>query len=259
GHAEWLPAPGTHPRRTLIHNRIAAHEDPHHARGDESFVEISAGDPPAGWRVIVYRDPSEAFAVVRWFAWSVLGAGVLGLLLSGGAAYLLAIGFSKRIDRMADGTRRLAAGDLAHRVSDAAPDALGELAGAFDGMADALEATRRGLEQSHAELERSNRQLLEASRLKDEFLANTSHELRTPLNGILGSLGLLQDGLCDSPEEERESILEALQCARNLNALIEDVLEVSRIEAGRLSLATQAGPGAAPPGRGRQRGAPPRA
>src|SRR5262249_44088170 len=122
GHAEWLPGSRGNAHRALIHNRISAHEDPGNEQGDESFVELTAGASPAGWRVLVYRDPSEAFAVVRWFAWSVLGAGVLGLLLSAGVAYGLARGFSRRIDHLADGTRRLAADELAHRVSDPTQD-----------------------------------------------------------------------------------------------------------------------------------------
>ena len=239
GHAEWLPDPRSATRPSLIHNHVSAHEDPTNRRGDDSFVEVSTGERPAGWRVLVYRDPSEAFAVVRWFAWSVLGAGVLGLLLSAGVAYLLARGFSRRIDHLADGTRRLAAGEQAYRVSDDRRDELGELADAFNRMADVLHAARQGLEHSHAELEGSNRQLQEASRLKDEFLANTSHELRTPLNGILGFLSLVKDGVCDSHDEELDSVGQALECAQNLHALIEDVLEVSRIEAGRLALSTQ--------------------
>jgi signal transduction histidine kinase/ActR/RegA family two-component response regulator len=179
-------------------------------------------------------------AVVRWFALSVLGAGVVGLLLSAGVAYALARGFSRRIDLLAEGTRRLAAGEYAHRVSDTRKDELGELAAAFDRMAGALQATREGLVHSHAELERSNLQLLEASRLKNEFLANTSHELRTPLNGVMGFLGLIKDGVCGSREEELDWARQAMECAQNLHMLIEDVLEVSRIEAGRLSLTTQA-------------------
>src|SRR5262249_51982825 len=144
-------------------------------------------------------------------------------LLSAGVAYVLARGFSRRIDSLADGTRRLAAGEQAYRVSDERRDELGELAGAFNRMADVLHAARQGLEQSHADLERSNVQLGEASRLKDEFLANTSHELRTPLNGILGFLSLVKDGVCDTREEELDSVKQALECAQNLHALIEDV------------------------------------
>jgi PAS domain S-box-containing protein len=96
-----------------------------------------------------------------------------------------------------------------------------------------------GLEVGNRRLEEANLQLEEASRLKSEFLANTSHELRTPLNGMIGFLQLVLDGLCDSPEEEREFIKQALQCSRHLLGLINDVLDIAKIEAGKLGLDIQ--------------------
>jgi PAS domain S-box-containing protein len=105
-----------------------------------------------------------------------------------------------------------------------------------------VEAERR-IRQSHQELELSNRrleemnaQLEEASRLKSEFLANTSHELRTPLNGMIGFLQLVLDGMCESREEEIEFQKQALQCSRHLLGLINDVLDIAKIEAGKLTL-----------------------
>ncbi|TMQ70306.1 MAG: response regulator, partial [Candidatus Eisenbacteria bacterium] len=88
-------------------------------------------------------------------------------------------------------------------------------------------------------LEEVNAQLEEASRLKSEFLANTSHELRTPLNGMMGFLQLVLDGMCRSKDEEREFLKQALQCSRHLLNLINDVLDIARIEAGKLSLDLQ--------------------
>ncbi len=107
---------------------------------------------------------------------------------------------------------------------------------------DRVEAERRirafaeGLEQSNRRLEEMNLQLEEASRLKSEFLANTSHELRTPLNGMIGFLQLVLDGMCDSRDEEQEFLRQALQCSRHLLGLINDVLDIAKIEAGKLSL-----------------------
>ena len=93
-----------------------------------------------------------------------------------------------------------------------------------------------GLETSNRRLEEANTRLEEASRLKSEFLANTSHELRTPLNGMIGFLQLVLDGMCDSPEEERDFLRQALQCSRHLLGLINDVLDIAKIEAGKLAL-----------------------
>jgi PAS domain S-box-containing protein len=99
-----------------------------------------------------------------------------------------------------------------------------------------IQSFAEGLEQSNRRLEELNAQLEEASRLKSEFLANTSHELRTPLNGMIGFLQLVLDGLCDSKDEEREFLQQALQCSRHLLGLINDVLDIAKIEAGKLSL-----------------------
>ena len=109
-------------------------------------------------------------------------------------------------------------------------------------VSDRVEAERQirtfaqGLERSNRRLEEVNAQLEQASRLKSEFLANTSHELRTPLNGMIGFLQLVLDGLCRDKKEEREFQTQALACSRHLLGLINDVLDIAKIESGKLSL-----------------------
>ncbi len=80
----------------------------------------------------------------------------------------------------------------------------------------------------------------EADRMKSEFLANTSHELRTPLNSIIGFLKLVLDGLCDSPDEEQEFLDNALKSSNLLLNLINDVLDIAKIEAGKMELMSEA-------------------
>ncbi len=75
-----------------------------------------------------------------------------------------------------------------------------------------------------------------ANQLKSEFLATTSHELRTPLNGIINCIRIVQDGYCDSEEEEREFLQQADDAAIHLLGIINDVLDISKIEAGKLSV-----------------------
>ncbi|MCT7953040.1 ATP-binding protein [Ancylothrix sp. C2] len=88
----------------------------------------------------------------------------------------------------------------------------------------------------YQELEVARAAAEEASRLKSEFLANTSHELRTPLNGIIGFLKLIMDGMADDPEEEEEFLQEAYHAALHLLNLINDVLDLAKIEAGKMQL-----------------------
>ena len=75
-----------------------------------------------------------------------------------------------------------------------------------------------------------------ANKLKSEFLATTSHELRTPLNGIINCIRIVQDGYCDSKQEEHEFLQQADDAAIHLLGIINDVLDISKIEAGKLSV-----------------------
>ncbi|MGO8687592.1 MAG: ATP-binding protein [Candidatus Dormibacteria bacterium] len=88
------------------------------------------------------------------------------------------------------------------------------------------------------ELEIANAHIAEISRLKSEFLANMSHELRTPLNAILGFSEILKDNLVELSEDQRHECLENIHASgKHLLELVNDVLDLSKIEAGRMELA----------------------
>ncbi len=95
----------------------------------------------------------------------------------------------------------------------------------------------RNLRELNRRLERANLELAELSHVKTEFLATTSHELRTPLNSILGFTRLILDGLCDSRDEECELLRDVYSSAEHLLSIVNDLLDVAKIEAGKLRLA----------------------
>lgn len=88
----------------------------------------------------------------------------------------------------------------------------------------------------YRELEKARQSAEELSQLKSDFLARTSHELRTPLNGILGFLKLILDGMADDPAEQMEFVLEAYRAGKHLLNLINDILDIAKIEAGKMEL-----------------------
>lgn len=88
----------------------------------------------------------------------------------------------------------------------------------------------------YQELKQARIQAEEASRLKSEFLASTTHELRTPLNGIIGFLKLILDGMADDAQEEQEFIEESYHSALHLLNIINDILDIAKIEAGKMEI-----------------------
>ncbi len=100
-----------------------------------------------------------------------------------------------------------------------------------------LESSRE-LQKKNEELSTALRLAREATQLKEQFLANTSHELRTPMNGIMGMINLLKG--TDLSADQREYAEAVSQCANDLLTIINDLLDLSQIEAGRLSLTDEA-------------------
>src|SRR5215510_13105323 len=118
--------------------------------------------------------------------------------------------------------------DYSIRAVKETEDELGVLVEAFNEMLVQIQKRENDLEERTAEL-------LQASRMKDEFLATLSHELRTPLNSILGWAVLVREGKL--PDEREKTALEAIERNARMQArLIEDLLDVSRIISGKFTL-----------------------
>src|SRR5690606_16252221 len=93
------------------------------------------------------------------------------------------------------------------------------------------------LNERSRKIENQNRELAKASQLKSEFLASMSHELRTPLNAIIGFSEVLKDGLLgELSVEQLDYVSEVYDSGRHLLSLINDILDLSKIEAGKMEL-----------------------
>jgi len=161
-----------------------------------------------------------------------VSVGVAALFLA--AALLLAFGVFlahgvvRPVRLVAAGASRVAAGDLSTRLPERGAAELHELTEAFNAMA-------RSLEHGKRELEAQNEQLRQSERLKSELVSIVSHELRTPLSGILGYSSLLLKREFD--EEDARRYLEVInEQGQRLSSLVEEFLDVERVEAGRIEL-----------------------
>ncbi|MDB9438852.1 ATP-binding protein [Dolichospermum lemmermannii CS-548] len=108
----------------------------------------------------------------------------------------------------------------------------------FNQLAQALDQMVERLKDWAEELEIAWKEAKSANQVKSQFLATTSHELRNPLNIIINCVRLVRDDLCDSREEELEFLKKADDTAIHLLGIINDLLDISKIEAGKLSVIT---------------------
>ncbi|AFY33831.1 sensor histidine kinase [Calothrix sp. PCC 7507] len=109
----------------------------------------------------------------------------------------------------------------------------------FNQLAQALDQMVERLKAWAEELEIAWKEAKTANQVKSQFLATTSHELRNPLNVIINCVRLVHDGLCDNREEEMEFLKRADETAIHLLGIINDLLDISKIEAGKLSVVTE--------------------
>jgi signal transduction histidine kinase len=265
GHAYVVDARGyliAHPDISLVLKKLdlsaqpqvqAAHTDA--PRSDDAETTMTAPDllgrpalttyaaiAPVGWSVFLAQPLREAFAPL----YASLLRNVVLLLLGLGLAVLVSLFLARKvvtpIRTLQVGAAQIGAGALEHRINIQSGDELEALAEEFNRMAAQLQESYAGLEQKveerTRELAEKGHQLELASQHKSQFLANMSHELRTPLNAILGYTELIMDHIYGEVPEKIGEVLERVQqSGHHLLDLINDVLDISKMEAGQLTLA----------------------
>ena len=153
----------------------------------------------------------------------VIGIALGSLLLALGLGYSISWSLVEPVRRMDERFTELAAGNFAGTLSVANRDELGTLA--------------ENLNRMSTELGRLYRQIETANRHKSEFLANMSHELRTPLNAVIGFSEVLQERMFgELNEKQADYVSDIHSSGRHLLSLINDILDLSKIEAGRMEL-----------------------
>ena len=203
---------------------------------------------PLGWRVFVEEPLTEAYAPLRAAIWrtAILLVAFLGLAVA--TSILLARRLVKPIESIQVAAAKIGSGELDQRIEVESNDELGALAEEFNRMAARLQESYSGLELKVEErthelalalsaLDVKGRELEAASQHKSDFLANMSHELRTPLNAILGFSQVLREQMVgDVNEKQAEYLDDILSSANHLLSLINDVLDLSKVEAGQVEL-----------------------
>ncbi len=208
-------------QQTLVQDAVAVRAletlEPQGVRvdeGDDAYAEaaVAFGE---GTLVLVLRAPlGDTLENVQLVRRRLLVAGVFALVFSLAVGYGAAYLFARRLRRLERAADRIASGRFDEPIVDAGRDEVGQLAGAFDRMRQRL-----------AGLERARR----------EFIANASHELRTPLFSLGGFLELLDGEELDEPTR-REFVATAREQVQRLTKLATDLLDLSRLDAGRVRL-----------------------
>ena len=191
----------------------------------------------------------DVHTAVTQNAVSTLGISALVILIGTALTLLTTDRFLRPVRDLVTTTQEIAAGDLSKRASGNTAGEIGRLARSFNNMADRLQASYRHVEQQvrdrTAELMQERERLaqekeaaLAADRAKSEFLANMSHEIRTPMTAILGFADILhgEGDLAKAPPARVQAIDTIVRNGRQLLELINSILDLSKIEAGKLDI-----------------------
>lgn len=222
--------PNTVNARTINEKRIQVYEQIDNIREDQrellSEITIELRSNVQKQRMII----TEVIPQIQ----------IVGIFAAGFGALIsiwIANSISRPIIKLRNSTIEIGKGNFNNKLFFKSKDEIGELAESFIKMTVDLERATEERKRSQ-EIRMENERLVLATRAKSEFLANMSHELRTPLNGIIGFSELLKRkiGGGDLNERQLHYIDNILVSSNHLLQLISDILDLTKIEAGKLDL-----------------------
>ena len=228
-------------------------------RGDQAELvttgqAISLEVPDAAWRklpltgVISMQRSADATARLIWQdqIYILIGGGLAWIGMIFAVRLFVVRGYLRAVRRLRDVANRVRAGDLSSRSQLRTGDELEELGTSFNSMVATLNGSQKQLQSMNesldfklVQLSEANVGLFESNRLKSEFLANVSHELRTPLNSVIGFAELLAELArkdSDADPKRIRYIEHILKSGRGLLEMINELLDMAKIEAGRMEL-----------------------
>ena len=183
-----------------------------------------------GWSVLLLQPNADFSQDVRLFRHLSIATAGIALLVAAGAMGILSTRLSRPIRRLSAAATALSYGQLDQKIEIESQDEIGNLATAFNSVADQLQL-------SFSQLADQNKALKRLDQLKDQFLANTSHELKTPLNGMIGIAESLLDGAAGTMSDvQRQNVAMIAASSHRLTRLVNDILDFSKLQHQQLAL-----------------------
>ncbi|MEW6215038.1 MAG: response regulator [Nitrospirota bacterium] len=230
-------------RYLIIIHPILNQKDCYHCHGSSRKVLGS---------MILRMDAEQTYAQVAAARNRTIVLGIFSICAIIALIYTMMTKLVRRpVENLAEKAKRFAEGDMSVSIDVKTEDEIGVLGSTFNYMVESVSSYSRRLEEEIERktallnertrllglLERANRDLRELDKLKSTFIANMSHELRTPMNAIIGYTELMLDRV-DGPinEEQGKSLKKVASNARHLLQLINDILDISKIESGKIEL-----------------------
>ncbi|WP_052262390.1 hybrid sensor histidine kinase/response regulator [Pseudoalteromonas luteoviolacea] len=207
-------------------------------KSTQAFV-FYAPVPSANYSLAVVLPEQVVFASVEMLKEKLLITLILATLLSMLVAWWIAYRLYSPISKLTRAANSLAEGQYDVHLKIKGDDEIAELSRTFESMRDTIFARESDLEKRVEKrtqaLEKAMHDAELAVSAKSRFLANMSHEIRTPMNGILGTIQLLEQEASFS-EEQKQLLKLANVSGSNLLTLINDILDISKLEQGQISL-----------------------